>query len=700
MEETNLQQVLYRCEESARIGFQIASSQEKQLQNTLLEAQDKVQRTIFDLVNSPYYDPQITEHLEEQLGIIRNEFDRLSITFKEDLLNLKDNLSKFSITIFGRTMAGKSTLMEILREGDGSSIGKGSQRTTREVRHYVWNGLDITDVPGIGAFEGEDDEQIAFEAAKTADLIIFLITDDEPKYIEAEYFSQIVGLGKPVICLVNVKTAISDDKSIKLVLRDINKCFNKEKLSAIRKQFLLFSDQFGQTWNHIPFVYVHLKAAYMAITTEDTEKKDMFYQASRIEDLKDRISELVKAKGEFYRIKTFIDIISNPTLESMEILLEHSRINSLKGRTLVSKRKQLVDWKNSFYRDGIARINSLIKNIRSDLNSEIAIFAEENFDNKNANKEWQNLMRSHKVEEKCKDLVVELKESCDEKLNDVSREVTSELNYIASLEMDNSLRMRRIIDGKKIWNWSSIVISGGLSIAASIAVLVESTLAGPLGIAAFSVMTIGSLGSFLFKSREKKEFEARKRLEKKLKENVEKNCNSLKMQIEHAFNRRIISTIDTFTKEIDKITSIVFQLADTQKELAWKLDDHLLELNSNILEKGSNLIGASTLSNNYSRVARIPGNTSFLLLDDGMSISKEEKEDMHRLMSEIIAYNYDTDNKKVLISRVLGKDIDRDLITIEDKIGVAHINTERLTPKIYNRVRLAQQLSKLLIVNH
>ena len=697
MEETNLQQVLYRCEESARIGFQIASSQEKQLQNTLLEAQDKVQRTIFDLVNSPYYDPQITEHLEEQLGIIRNEFDRLSITFKEDLLNLKDNLSKFSITIFGRTMAGKSTLMEILREGDGSSIGKGSQRTTREVRHYVWNGLDITDVPGIGAFEGEDDEQIAFEAAKTADLIIFLITDDEPKYIEAEYFSQIVGLGKPVICLVNVKTAISDDKSIKLVLRDINKCFNKEKLSAIRKQFLLFSDQFGQTWNHIPFVYVHLKAAYMAITTEDTEKKDMFYQASRIEDLKDRISELVKAKGEFYRIKTFIDIISNPTLESMEILLEHSRINSLKGRTLVSKRKQLVDWKNSFYRDGIARINSLIKNIRSDLNSEIAIFAEENFDNKNANKEWQNLMRSHKVEEKCKDLVVELKESCDEKLNDVSREVTSELNYIASLEMDNSLRMRRIIDGKKIWNWSSIVISGGLSIAASIAVLVESTLAGPLGIAAFSVMTIGSLGSFLFKSREKKEFEARKRLEKKLKEN---DCNSLKMQIEHAFNRRIISTIDTFTKEIDKITSIVFQLADTQKELAWKLDDHLLELNSNILEKGSNLIGASTLSNNYSRVARIPGNTSFLLLDDGMSISKEEKEDMHRLMSEIIAYNYDTDNKKVLISRVLGKDIDRDLITIEDKIGVAHINTERLTPKIYNRVRLAQQLSKLLIVNH
>ena len=45
--------------------------------------------------------------------------------------------------------------MEILTEGDGSSIGKGFQRTTRDVRKYTWNGLEITDDPGIGAFEGD-----------------------------------------------------------------------------------------------------------------------------------------------------------------------------------------------------------------------------------------------------------------------------------------------------------------------------------------------------------------------------------------------------------------------------------------------------------------------------------------------------------------------------------------------------------------
>lgn len=78
-------------------------------------------------------------------------------------------------------MAGKSTLMEFLRHGDGSSIGKGAPRTTKDVHTYRWHGLDITDVPGIGAFNGEEDEMIAFDAAKRADLIIFLLTEDGPK---------------------------------------------------------------------------------------------------------------------------------------------------------------------------------------------------------------------------------------------------------------------------------------------------------------------------------------------------------------------------------------------------------------------------------------------------------------------------------------------------------------------------------------
>ena len=178
MGEDSLKDVIKLYKKSAKIGYRIATSQEKNLRKALDLAKQNVKDTIIDFKASNCYAPETTELLEKQLTDIENDFSALSFAFIEDLNNLKENLSKFSITLFGRTMSGKSTLMEILTEGDGASIGKGAQRTTKDIRTYAWNNMEITDVPGIGAFEGDDDEQLAFDAAKTADLILFLITDD------------------------------------------------------------------------------------------------------------------------------------------------------------------------------------------------------------------------------------------------------------------------------------------------------------------------------------------------------------------------------------------------------------------------------------------------------------------------------------------------------------------------------------------
>lgn len=699
MEETDLKKVLNECKKTARIGYKIASAKEKNLNRALYSAQEKVHSTIIDFNSSPCYAPEAAELLESQLTDIRKSFNRLSFAFKEDLQNLHEKLSKFSITLFGRTMAGKSTLMEILTEGDGTSIGKGSQRTTRDVRKYTWNGLEITDVPGIGAFEGEEDEQIAFEAAKTADLILFLITDDAPQAAEAECFSRIINLGKPIICIMNVKAAIAEDKSIKLAIRDINKRFDMERLSKIRNQFLLFSDQFGQSWSHIPFVYVHLKSAYLAQCTEDKERSREFYTISRVEYLKKRIVEQVRTKGEFYRIKTFIDIISNPILESMENLLEQSQVNIVQGRTILAKKRQLNDWMNFFYRDGKLQIQSLIVNIKSELNGQIASFAEEHFDDKNADKAWNVLLKSRKVEVRCQELLEDLEMKCNDKLKEISREITNELKFSSSFAGDKSLKMNKIIDGKKLWEWSSIAIGGGLSIAAGIAYLVGAAAAGPLGWTALAVSVIGIGGSFLFKSRDKKEYEARIRLEKRLRANVFKICDVLQSQMEKNLDSLVYVRIEGLLGEMHRMNSVIFRLADTQKELAWGLKDHLMELNSQILEEAIKLIGAEGLQYHVLSVARIPGNISMIKLNDGTVFPKEQADGLYKLMSERIHFVYDTDNLKVLISRVIGEEIDRSRISIEEKTGVAHVPLENAAPDTKNRVRLAQQFSGVLIMN-
>lgn len=698
MDEENLERVLKECNKSAKIGYKIASAQEKNLERTLAAAQEKVQRTITDINCSPYRATEEVEPLEKQLAEIRDAFYHLSFEVNKELQNLGKNLSKFSITLFGRTMAGKSTLMEILTEGDGASIGKGSQRTTRDVRKYTWKGLEITDVPGIGAFEGEDDEKIAFRAARSADLILFLLTDDAPQAAEAECFSRIHDTGKPIICIMNVKASMAENKSLKLALRDVNKRFDKERLDKIRNQFLSFSEQFGQRWDNIPFIYVHLKSAYAALKTDDPERSGSFQRVSRIDNLKRQIVEQVRAKGKFYRIKTFIDTISNPILETMENLLEQSRINSVQGRAILAKKRQLEEWKNVFYHDAKNRIKSLIVKIKSELNGEIASFAEDHFDDQNADRAWNQLLKSRKVEVQCREFLEDLEAKCKDKFKEVSREIANELKFSTSSERDRSLRMQEIVDEKRIWNWSMITLSGGLSIAAIVAPLF-GVAALPFSLALLAVSVIWAIGSYLFTSRNEKELEARRQLEKKLKENVQKICDTLEIQMNRNLDSLVSVKIERMITEMNKINSILFRLADTQKELSWGLNNHLLELNEQILTEAIRLIGAEGLQYHAQSVARIPGDTILILLSDGTVFPKEQKEDLHRLMEERINFVFDSDNKRVLISRILGRDIDRNRINIEEKIGVAHIPLKKASSDMKTRVRLAQQFSRLLITN-
>ncbi|WP_201764279.1 GTPase [Halalkalibacterium ligniniphilum] len=74
----------------------------------------------------------------------------------------KENLSTLTVTLFGRTKAGKSTIRETLTNGDSESIGRGAQRTTRNIKEYYLKNLIIIDTLGISAYEGEEDVRILF----------------------------------------------------------------------------------------------------------------------------------------------------------------------------------------------------------------------------------------------------------------------------------------------------------------------------------------------------------------------------------------------------------------------------------------------------------------------------------------------------------------------------------------------------------
>lgn len=157
--------------------------------------------------------------------------------------------------------------------------------------------------------------------------------------------------------------------------------------------------------------------------------------------------------------------------------------------------------------------------------------------------------------------------------------------------------------------------------------------------------------------------------------------------------KRVVSLIN----ELHKMTSVIFTLSDTQRDMAWSLNSDLLTINKQIVTEAILMIGASGSEYYINMVARIPGICVLLCLNDGVRFPEKETEDLRRLMGEKMAFVFFTEDKRALISRIIGKSISRDKIYIEKNIGVAHIEADNIPPNIINRIKLAQQLSKTLI---
>ena len=322
---SNIQQELKLCREYAEDGYDIANESLNKMKSALDEEKEKLRSA--DRQQQSNKRMENDRHFQKQLHDM-NKLEREVINEVDD--NLKGLKSQN-----GRTMAGKSTLMEILRHGDGSSIGKGAQRTTLDVRAYKWNGLKIFDVPGTCSFGGSEDDNLALKAAKTADLALFLLTDDAPQPSEADRLAELKALGKPVLGIVNVKQSLDTNPSSakrKFDLRQIEKIINDSaRLQEIVRQFKEFSKKGddkkfkgGYNFDDIPFVYSHLQSAFFS----QREKDSSLYKLSNFETVENFILDKVSNDGKFIRIKTFADVLS--FMDIVQKVLKRGKVMTIK----------------------------------------------------------------------------------------------------------------------------------------------------------------------------------------------------------------------------------------------------------------------------------------------------------------------------------------------------------------------------------
>ncbi|MHB1426448.1 MAG: GTPase [Gemmataceae bacterium] len=279
-DESRLERALTMCRSAARRGYEIARENLRESARAIDGVSKSLSRCLKSLEDGSVRTPGIADQLKRQLSDVVNKLKQLQRTSESTLEERHKRLDTFSVALFGRTLAGKSTLMEILTRGDGRSIGTGAQRTTRDVRSYLWKGLQVTDVPGVAAFEGTQDEELAFRAASQADLVLFLITDDAPQSVEAECLARVRRLGKPVLGICNVKAAVDDEDDLRLFLRNSGRHFDRTRIGQLLQQFHAFADQ-HIPGERVPFLVTHLRSRFLAQLTQQAQHRDRLLAASR-----------------------------------------------------------------------------------------------------------------------------------------------------------------------------------------------------------------------------------------------------------------------------------------------------------------------------------------------------------------------------------------------------------------------------------
>lgn len=623
-----IQQELAACRDYAQQGYDLAYKSFEKMQEALRNEREKLRET--QRQQNQIERLENDKQLSKQLGEIRNQEQQTVSSVADNLRSLKEKMGEFTIVLYGRTMAGKSTLMEVLRHGDGSSIGRGAQRTTLDVRAYHWNGLKIFDVPGTCSFGGEKDDNLALAAAEDADLALFLLTDDAPQPYEAERLGELKKLGKPVLGIVNVKQVLSPDSSSakrKLDIRQLQKKIgDKQRLQEIVQQFKEFSHGKGYDFEGIPFVYSHLQSAFFSQRENDAE----LYELSNFKAVENFILEKVKQDGKFIRIKTFIDAIARPLQDSIATLYAHSAESVITRKSYEDKIKQLDTWKKGFETTTQERYNIFIKRLANELNSKINYAVSNYYDDENGEKVtayWKNAIARMNLDERCKDFIVSVGESATEKMRSLSDEMVQDLKYSGLTFEAPKISLPDTSEDfiRTLGKFSPLLML---------------TPVGWVGALA------GGILSIIFGSSESENIEkAKAALRKALKKSRNEIISKTKETILEVINNEIHGKqIGGFRNTLDSMQDMFVKLAYAQNLVADTLNDHYQDLNSELFVRATRYVNIPPEKFSEISTARIVGE-EFLIFNES-NLSEGDKRKLANLIGEPVTVYKVLDGEK------------------------------------------------------
>ncbi|MBX3689708.1 GTP-binding protein [Dokdonella sp.] len=218
------------------------------------------------------------------------------------------------IAVFGRVSVGKSALANALLGSDAFSVGV-LHGTTREAGQRSWrevagNGVHLIDTPGIDELDGQAREQLAFDVAGVADLVVFVVDGDMTQR-ERDALSTLARTHRPLLLALNKADRYGEDECAALLARlreHARGMVHEEDVVAIAAQ-------------PTPLKRVH-------VDTSGGERSERVERKPDIETLRARLTAILEREGR--------------TLAALNASLFAGRVSDQVGTRIAQARQELA----------------------------------------------------------------------------------------------------------------------------------------------------------------------------------------------------------------------------------------------------------------------------------------------------------------------------------------------------------------------
>ena len=342
-------------------------------------------------------------------------------------------LSRFTITLLGRTMAGKSTIREAVTEGNGETIGKGAQRTTRDVREYEWNALRIIDTPGLGAYEGSADRSLALSTVDKSDVLLFMVSSDgiqESSFRGMEYLRS---HNKPIVFVLNVKLDLTRRVYMNRFLRSPESYLGDVAIQGhVARLHTLARDELGMS--RVTVVPVHAQAAFLATRPEHSARAGEIHRASGIDRLIETLTSEVTSRGPVGRIRTILDGTIIKLMDLENLLREQAKHANRLANAHIAKFSELDSWLDSYLDNVNGRFKSVAKDLTRSLRQSVSSFVDDNLEREDFGERWEYLVADARIEHGLKKTMQHILDELRTRLEAFNRELRFDIEIGISFE--------------------------------------------------------------------------------------------------------------------------------------------------------------------------------------------------------------------------------------------------------------------------